>query len=189
MTKAFLGSGNVINLFHFTRPGLKYFKRNRLNSLMLRIIQRAWRETKGAVARYIDYYWPRDTSAMIRSAKKWLSRYKVYDINKIPNLIIGSDVDYAAWVFSMAERMARRGKSVNWTNPQTKKIEDEILGETVDYTKRIFTIKIKHILKEFSLGWLFGQGRPPKKKTRVKIDKNVRTLPRYRGKHKIIASG
>lgn len=195
MTKPFLGTGNVVSLFNFTRPGMKYFKRNRLKNVMLKIIQKAWQLTKWEVERYIDFYWPRDTSAMIMRAKVWLGRFAVYDINKVPNLLIGSDVDYAAWVFSMAERMQRRGKSVNWTNPNTRKIEDDILGETVDFAKRMFQFKIQAVLDEFNLGWLFGRGRMPKNpelhlhETTKGRKAQVRKLPRYRGRNKIIKRG
>ena len=195
MTKPFLGTGNVVSLFNFTRPGMAYFRRNRLKNVMLKIIQKAWYSTKGAVERYIDYYWPRDTSAMIARAKVWLGRFAVYDINKVPNLLIGSDVDYAAWVFSMAERMQRRGKSVKWTNRRTKQIEDDILGETVDFAKKVFAIQIQKFLDFYNLGWLFGRGRMPKHpeihlpETTPGRKPQVRKLPRYRGKFKIIKRG
>jgi len=191
VTKPFLGSGSVVSLFSFTRSGLSYFKRNRLQSLMLGIIRAAWQSTKAFVADYIDTYWPRDTSAMIASAKKWLSRYAVYDLDNIPNLLIGSDVDYAAWVYSMAERMQARGKSVNWTNKNTEKIEDDILGHTVDYARDVFRRMIDRYLDEYNLGWMFGRGRPPKKTT-IEYESDgtrkayTRTIPRFRGKHKPI---
>lgn len=171
---------------------MKYFKRNRLKNIMLKIVQKAWELTKRNVERYIEFYWPRDTSAMINSSLKWLKRFRVYDINKVPNLLIGSDVDYAHWVFSMAKRMARKGKSVKWTNPNTRKIEKDILGNTIAFTKRAFQLKLTDVLDNFNLSWLFGKGRMPKNpelhmhETTTGRKSHVRKLPRYRGKRKLI---
>lgn len=186
MTKAFLGTGQVLNLFQFTRTGKSYFKRNKLQTLMLKIVKAAWEAMKLEVMAFMNTYWPEDTGAFIRSAKKWVRRSHVRNLEELPNLTIGSDVDYAGWVLSMAERMAARGKSVNWSKSMTKEIERDILGETVKLAQRMFKAYLDIALDTMNLGWMFGRGKPPKSTIIETESGRTRKIPRYRGKHKPI---
>lgn len=177
--------GKFVQLFYFTRSGQTYIKRNRLQSIIKECVRKAVQKAKEDVAEYISKFWAQETLKMNRDAIRRIYQNAFYDMTQPFGITIGSDLEYAQYVFSMAARMRRRGKAVNWTNPLTRKIEYDIIGNTERYAFIRFKYHVNNELTNVGLGWMTGKGRMPKD-VELLYYKNAKHLPRYYGASKII---
>jgi hypothetical protein len=139
-------------------------------------------QTKEEVAIFINTYWAFDTGKTADQGTQYIRKRMYSDLSTAFGLFIGADEEYFQYVLTMAKRLRARGKSVNWTNPLTKKIEDDILGKTTAYAKERLQINIKEFLSSVELGWMVGKGAI----TRKKIEIVNKILTPYRGTYKPI---
>jgi hypothetical protein len=173
--------GALYNLFQFSPTGQHWITNNRIKTTIRIAINAAIDQTKDEVAAFINFYWARDTSTTIAEGLVNLDKRQFTDFSVAFGLFIGAEEEYFKYVLTMYERMKARGKSVNWTNPNTQYIEDNILGRTEEFAMQRLKINIRAFLDGINLGWMVGKGRMPKK-----IEVANMLLAPYRGTYKPI---
>lgn len=174
-TKTTITEGKISAIFQLRPAVLKYIKDNRLYSILLQIIRKSIDESKAATEKFVKKFWPKDTGNLIDNMMMFLRRHRFYNLYD-PHLIeVGSNIEYAKWVFSMSQRLG----FVNWTNKNTHAIQDEIVEKTLGFYKYTFNIRLRENLRNAGLGWMIGKGRIPKS-PEVITNKRKRKIKRYK---------
>lgn len=173
--------GDLYQFFLFTNTGRKWLRRNQLMTQVRIAIRAAIELSKEEASWFLARYWAFDTGATSQEGIDYIRKRAFTDFDTPYGLYIGANLDYFQYVLTMAERMQARGKQVNWTNAQTKTIENDILGNTLRYVNDRLKINIKDALSGIGLGWMLGQGRMPQR-----IDVLGKQIKRFQGAHKPI---
>ena len=137
-------------------------------------IQQAKRNIEG----YIMTLWARDTGRLQRETIKFLWRNVFNDPKQMFTIAIGSNVDYAKWVYKMI--------NVNWTNKRTKEIEGRFIEATITEARKELRRHITNQLSIAGYDWMFGRGKLPKQLTVYTSRGNEKAIPRYRGTQRIL---
>lgn len=173
--------GVLYNLFQFSTTGQHWITNNRMKTTIRIAINAAIDQTKDEVAAFINQYWARKTGTTIAEGLQYIDKRQFTDFSVAFGLFIGADEEYFKYVLTMYDRMKAKGKSVNWTNPNTQYIEDDILGRTEEFAMQRLKMNIHEFLDGINLGWMVGKGRLPKK-----IEVANKLLAPYRGTYKPI---
>lgn len=144
----------------------------------MRALRRGIDKAKRDIESWMLYYWARDTGHLVRRTIAWLHKNTFNDIRQMMNIAIGSNVDYAPYVYAM--------KGVNWTNPHTAKIEKKFISSAIQECKRALKLHITKELGNFGLDWMVGRGRLPNQLTTYTSRGNIKIIPRYRGQSRIL---
>jgi len=186
-TKTNITEGVMLPVFFIRPSSANYLRKNRLGNILLQSIRRSIDSSRTKTEKFIRKFWPRDSGNLISNALMFLSRNRWYRLFDPHFVEIGSDLEYAKWVFSMTERFRlKHRRRPMWQNPNTFAIEDEIVEKTAGYYKFIFKQELKKELNSAGLGWMFGKGRMPKAPV-VKTAKRSRKIQKYYLRQKPIA--
>lgn len=184
-TKTNVQTGQIVQVFKFPQGALTYIKKNRLTNVVKTSIQTALKKARTDAAAWMREYWPIDTHHLLTNAIKYLYRHRWYNVEDALLIEIGSDVVYLRYLVDLADRMAAKGKRVNWTNARTRMIEDDIIGHTIEFYVARIKEHIANELTNVGLGWMQGKGRMPKHPV-VTTQKYKREIKRYYGKKKLL---
>ena len=127
--------GKTIKFFFLTSAGIRFLKRNRLLSKAMRALKYGITRAKHDLAKFIHTYWARDTSEMINSAIRLLFKNVYNNPRRMFRIAIGSNVDYAKYVYKMMD--------VHWTNPKTFYIQGKFIESTTEKARQLLLRRIR----------------------------------------------